>query len=678
MNNKTVDLIKGSAMALRYQGSGTPGPYVPETLDRNSLTKEVDGGWSERQPDGLVLWYCPVESLGPPGGGVDTNISFSASSSGSGGSGGSGGSSSGSGSGSGSGSSSSGGESSSSGSSSSSSSSSSSTPSSSSSGSGSSSCAPCDLEVGLGYQRGLLPVNYVVPFLGTPINNLGADSQAAQPMLCTIEQEVFCEPCQPVANTYNAGSALASPTYAASGSPNALDRVFELVQRLAQGFAPRVQDMGNDCGTVVGTCGVNLFNGNLIVTLRTPAGGPSDPPIRFFYNSQSTADGEYGFGWSGLYQQWIQSAEPCCILARLCRIQNPAGKQWTINRDTSDHQGRVLEIIDALDEKRITTLAYDGSHKLLSVVDPAGRETGFTVDAAGDLVEVRHADGTATVFEYDENHLLRRWINPEGDCVTFTYQEDTRLSTIEVPDDGITTFLYDDESQQRTITDSLGNITTITLDGGANIHIIEQPEDRVVTYTWDSTQRLLSVAEKPDTAVYTTYFGYEEMDDHSRSLSSIDRPIGGLSIDYDAAKKRVLTVQQSSATTTLTWEDYSGGPLGIPGKLSRLTDATGEPFDYTYTANGQLETLTDPLDHVMTWAHDLQGRRSSVQNPMGERTTFTYNDNSQVQTVVNAESEVSTYDRDQLNRLVTMMAVLKLPRTVSSTPPPSPTTLPAT
>jgi hypothetical protein len=84
MDDSSVQLVKGSGTVLLYDNKPPgPGYYQPETRDRNSLQRAVDGTWIETQLDGLMLIYC----LPTPGGGSGSAGPGSAGSSGPSGSG---------------------------------------------------------------------------------------------------------------------------------------------------------------------------------------------------------------------------------------------------------------------------------------------------------------------------------------------------------------------------------------------------------------------------------------------------------------------------------------------------------------------------------------------------------------------------------------------------------------
>ena len=285
----------------------------------------------------------------------------------------------------------------------------------------------------LGYVRNILPRNHSVPFFGVPVDAAGAEGRANQPMLCTIDQEVFCGPVQP-GGTFNRSAAQASPMYSAAGQANGLDRAFRHVQSNTLGYRLRSIEMGNNCGVAAGTASVNVHNGNLVLSYSLPCGGPADPPLRLFYNSlafDAEEQSPYGQGWSGLYFQWVEDTDDTDpngdrVRCYLTEMISPAGIVWQIERDWTD--GKVLSLTTP--DNRTVTYSYT-NNLLTSITDANGRTTSFGTNASGLLSSITGPDGRSVTFEYDQNGQLTEWRNGEGDFTTFSY-DTMNLSLIHI------------------------------------------------------------------------------------------------------------------------------------------------------------------------------------------------------------------------------------------------------
>jgi RHS repeat-associated protein len=620
----TVLLTKGSGMVLTYSNPDSSGYLTPQDLDRNALQQMDDATFVETQPDGLQLHY-----------GVPSSSSSSSS------------------------------QSSSSSSpysilyvlcTSSSGYSSSSSSSQSSSSSSSCSCSPLG-RTELGFQRNLLPPQYAMPHFGAPVNHTAYAPYAGQPLICTMDQESSCQPDQPLAGLYNAAASAGMPHYAHQGGPNALDRAWAAITTLAQGYNAPVRLSGRNAGTSAqAVCQVNLANGNLVVSLSLPSAGPSDPPIRLYYNSLSTEQSEYGFGWSCLYQQKLQyggsssssSSSGACNALYLTKMTVPISGggqlQWPITRQNQDPCGPITQISNPFGKN--TTFSYDSSGNIASITDSGNRTTSFTVDSNGDLTQIQHPDGTITKLKYD-NHQLTQWTNPQGDTTMFEYDCCIRVSSITCPASSaeITTLAYPNDST-RIITDALDSVTTLTLDTNGNVTKVQDPESRTFQYAWNSNQRLTSTT---DPANGVTTLTYQSMADHSSRLTGIQRPIGAWSLGYN---NMVGMIQVTSITdpnnniATLTWDSvnaYQRDSLDDNDSIHTVT------YDYD-PATGQLNMLADANGHIWTWAYDATGHRTQITDPLNHSTAFAWNPVNQVTSITNPLNAITAPGFDAMNR----------------------------
>ena len=69
------------------------------------------------------------------------------------------------------------------------------------------------------------------------------------------------------------------------------------------------------------------------------------------------------------------------------------------------------------------------------------------------------------------------------------------------------------------------------------------------------------------------------------------------------------------------------GQWGLTTRIRRMTDSSGNAFDYTYDANGWLSSITDNAGRNYGFEHDAQGQLTATIDPLGQRQTFTYDVN---------------------------------------------------
>ena len=207
---------------------------------------------------------------------------------------------------------------------------------------------------------------------------------------------------------------------------------------------------------------VNPSNGNVVLQIWPPLGGPADPRVVLTYNSWSPEESEYGYGWSNSLNRWVaggnivhagdgaifyyesanytppagaQNTLVCHedysgvetqpdgfqmhyeTTGKLTKFESAAGDVWTLVGFGGD---RVYAVIDPFNRR--TSIVYGGSDKIQRVVDAYGRITTFTVDGSGDLVKMTTPELCETEFRYDANHQLTAYIDPEGSRTTFSYE----------------------------------------------------------------------------------------------------------------------------------------------------------------------------------------------------------------------------------------------------------------
>ena len=469
--------------------------------------------------------------------------------------------------------------------------------------------------------RNLLGLNYATPGLGLAVADASRPGQASHPALCTIDQECFYEPGQPPSGLYAAAAGTAGAggmvSFLPAATPSFLDRALALARDLVRPFdLAAAAYQGNEAGSGVAlTCRVNLSSGNLLLSFATPAVGPADPPVRFYYNSLSAAGAagsftsglsEYGYGWGGLWRQWVDvlsssssSSSSGCGRVWLAKAINTSGQAWTVQRDGG---GLVQTVTDPLG--RATTFSYSGN-LLSSVTDSGGRATTFGIDGNMNLTSVSSAGVATTTFAYDSNHLLTSVANPAGDVTTFAYDGCRRITTVTTPCQEVTTYGYPGGSQ-RLVTDAKGSTWTLTLDADHNVNIVQDPAGNTQTLSWEPyTQRLTAMQDGNGN---TTTFTYQPMADYSRRLASVQRPAGTFSYLYDTSAGHLTAVSDENGhSASLTW-DADGRRSGYSDYATSL--GPNGNWSFAYTSLGQLTTATDPLGGTYTWSYDSSARQT--------------------------------------------------------------------
>jgi YD repeat-containing protein len=262
------------------------------------------------------------------------------------------------------------------------------------------------------------------------------------------------------------------------------------------------------------------------------------------------------------------------------------------------------------DAKNNYSETYDAANggRLCGATDSNGNSLSYTYDnSTGLLKTVTTADGETTAFNYNGSNQVKSITTTRADTTTlirvrYTYDTSGRLSTVTTdlsPDDSsvsdgkkvVTTYAYDGTSDR---------VSKITQTGGAELD---------VTYT-----QLASGAY----AVHT---------------------LGQLVNSAGTGTWRTTTFTYGSGTTTVT--DPSGHNTVLTFDASdQLLSVTYPPdsngntqtYTYVYNSNGDLKSVTDPLNNLTKYTYDGNDNLSTAKDAYGNLTTCTYDTSNHIVT----------------------------------------------
>jgi RHS repeat-associated protein len=324
--------------------------------------------------------------------------------------------------------------------------------------------------------------------------------------------------------------------------------------------------------------------------------------------SQATSPGAFGYGWTGSYSmeavpdptygpsvmdvvqengsvtQFVETATSSWVPP--ARVQATLGQEgngdWLFTRGatdmfTFDPSGQLISESDL--NGYTTTLSYNSSGQLTTVTGPAGRTLAFTYGPDGLVSEVTDPVGRTTTYAYDANDDL-------------TSVTDVGL--------GVTTYAYNSAHQLTSVTDPLGSATTDQYDSAGQVTSQTGPMGRTTTWSYALG------ADGSGTVAITGPMGYVTQE--------------------QLADGEPTSVTDAYGTPYAATTTYGYFP-GTDGTKS-VTDADGKTTAYTYDANGNLISETDPLGNISTWAYNSLNEVTSSQTPLqaaaGVKTAYAY------------------------------------------------------
>jgi YD repeat-containing protein len=328
-----------------------------------------------------------------------------------------------------------------------------------------------------------------------------------------------------------------------------------------------------------------------------------------------------------------------------------------------DAAGRLVTVTDG--DGNVTTIRRDAAGNPTAIVAPFGQTTTLAVDANGNLASITDPAGKTTQLAYDPGGLLTALTDPNGGTDRATYDGDGRLVRDVEPDGSSKTLSRNDQPGNPlfatyivTVTDALGEQTVYSVldDQTGSSRTISVPALGLTTTEKFGTDGSGSVrnpdgssadwqlALDPRWGMMAPLFQEEDVSDGVATLFTTEtrqvtlaNPADPLSLTaetdtvtthdlatlnrapttraFNAALRQVTTTTPAGRTEVDTF-DSKGHPIGsqVPGV---------DPAQYTYDSHGRLTAFAQGT-RTETFTYDAQGNLASSTDPLGQTTTFTY------------------------------------------------------
>ncbi len=332
---------------------------------------------------------------------------------------------------------------------------------------------------------------------------------------------------------------------------------------------------------------------------------------------------------------------------------------------------------------------YDANGFLASRTDFDGNVTTYTHDARGDELSRVEASGTAlartistswlstfhlptqitepnrtTAFTYDAHgNLLTEEIVAGAATRSFayTYNAFGQVLTATDPRGNVTQYAYDAKGDLTSVTDALGHVTNITsYDGKGRPLTIVDPNGVTTSLTYDPRGRLTSRT----VATLTTAYAY----DKAGNLKRVTQPDGSYLIYTHDQAHRLTGITDALGDHIAYTLDAAGNivneqafdPSGMlrqtrsyaynaVNRLKKTIGAEGQTTVYAHDKQGNLTTVTDPLNHATSYAYDALNRLTEAIDPKGGTTFFGYNAHDDLKSVTDPRNLLTAYKWDGLD-----------------------------
>jgi YD repeat-containing protein len=448
--------------------------------------------------------------------------------------------------------------------------------------------------------------------------------------------------------------------------------------------------------------GVNLKNGNFYITYTdiVVPGGDHDLEITRTYNSKSTDNGWFGFGWGSLYEtKLVVSADGSVIVQ-----ENGSGAQTRfVPKESINLDAAAKKIVDAMKKKEpmsdtavsalITRLKndaelrqvyskkYDVETKLADGTTLYSNDRGMQsidkikegykrsntegrtdyFDNEGKLVKITDKNGYTISFEYKGTQLKVIKDTQAKQILLDWYPDGKIKSAYSASDKKTTNYTYDQRGNLTQSSDVGANIYKYDYDANHNLTLITYVDNSKLQVKYDKNSLATEVIERngdstkykyennpknPDFHYWTTVTkkSSDGIESSSRYEYEIKTKPDGQQYTY-----RIATEVDGIKTETI-YSECCSLPLKITrgkeittfeynekGLLTKKTSTRGEFVQLEYDDKINKITKVVNNDGWTTFQYDKQGNLAKAVNSVGKSVLLIYDRNGKITKMIDQE-----------------------------------------
>ena len=334
----------------------------------------------------------------------------------------------------------------------------------------------------------------------------------------------------------------------------------------------------------------------------------------------------------------------------LLGIKDRYGNQITVTR-SNGQSGNITKITSP--NGRSISFTYDGtSNRISQVTDLVGRTVNYAYDASGRLTTVTDQNSGVTQYTYDTSNRMITLKDPRNIVyLTNEYYSDGKVKKQTSADNAIFQFAYTLDGNgnvtQADVTDPRGFIRRITYDSVtayplSDTRALGQSEQQTNTYVRQSGSSL--VLSETDALSRKTTYAYDSLGNVTSITRLADTPDAvTTSFTYEPVFNQMTSTTDPLNHTTSFGRDSQGNLISVTNPLNQTSTVAYNEF-------GQPTSATDPLNHTTVFAYDF-GDLAAVTDPFGNTTSRFTDAAGRLDAMVNPLGNTTIYNYDPLNHM---------------------------
>ena len=266
-------------------------------------------------------------------------------------------------------------------------------------------------------------------------------------------------------------------------------------------------------------------------------------------------------------------------------------------------------------------------------------------------------NGATTIFNVTHNRSTKEYtaeqIDELGKNTTEVYDNGGKLLSRSINGDLVLTRQYGEKNSYIRSTDERNLTTTVTNNEAGKPTRITHPDGSVETYTYDNT------FNKPLTYInqlgVETQWTYDNKGNATTRIDAVGKPEQrfnswtydqyGQVMSYTVSGEQNPT-EEEKITTTYTYD--------ANGNVKTMTDPMGNTTQYTHNNQGQVTSITNALNHKWEYVYTKEGHLKSITNPLGDSIGFETDALGKPIKITDAEGNASTVTYGYSNKGLTV------------------------